>query len=129
MNLDWHYKLRGNENGTIDATASRSEGTDGCTPYDPDEENTGEAGHPAHASTCTGWVPVGTTVGTSATNAFTGSLEGAGYTINNLYINIRTTITRGGLFGQTSSTSVIQNVGMTDAYIKGRCRFPPVWAV
>ena len=113
MNLDWHYKLRGNENGTIDATASRSEGTDGCTPYDPDEENTGEAGHPAHASTCTGWTPVG-----DNTTPFTGSLEGAGYTINNLYINIRTTITHVGLFGQTSSSSVIQNVGMTNAFIK-----------
>ena len=110
MNLDWHYKLRGNENGTIEATASRSEGRDGCTPYDPDEENTGEAGHPAHASTCTGWVPVGT-----STEKFTGHLNGAGNRIINLYAKASG---RSGLFAYTNGAT-IQNLGLSAVKIRG----------
>ena len=121
--LEKHYKL----GRDINAIDSRSDGTkrsdaddDDCTDYNPavkdDDSDPAPTGHPGHGNTCTGWKPVGT----SASNAFTGSLQGAGYTIRNLYINISTTIgtTRVGLFGQTGSASVIQNVGMTDAYIK-----------
>ena len=112
--LDKHYKLGAH----IEASRSRSEGTQrdggtGCTAYNPTEMDSDTAGHPADDDTCTGWVPVG-----NNTTAFTGSLQGAGYEIRNLYISIKTTTTRGSLFGQTGSASVIQNVGVTNAYIQ-----------
>ena len=64
---------------TIDARVSYSEGTS-CTDYDPMITDDGTPGHPAHASTCTGWEPVGT-----STAKFTGHLDGAGNRIINLY--------------------------------------------
>ena len=111
--LTSHYKLGAH----IDASASHSAGAKrgggtGCTAYDS-AVSSGTAGHPNHDDTCTGWAPVG-----DATTAFTGSLQGAHYTIRNLYISIKTTTTRVGLFGQTGSSSVIQNVGVTNAYIQ-----------
>ena len=45
---------------------------------------------------------------------YSGSLNGNGFTINNLYENMSTSAS-GGLFGATSSTAVIQNVGLTNA--------------
>ena len=113
--LTAHYELVAH----IDASASRSAGaqrdggTGACTAYDSSIAS-GTAGHPEHGDTCTGWLPVANTTSTF----FTGSLQGAGYEIRNLYINIETTTTRGGLFGQTGSASVIRNLGVTDAYIK-----------
>ena len=92
----------------------KRDGTMGvCTAYNGMSGSA--SGRDGHAATCTGWKPVG-----DSTTAFTGSLQGGGYTIRNLYINISTTIgtTRGGLFGQTGSASLIQNVGVTDAFIK-----------
>ena len=115
--LTKHYKL----GKDIDASRSRSDGVqrDGgretCRAYDPtiDEDDSPTPGHPGYGDTCTGWTPVG-----NSTTEFTGSLQGAGYEIQNLYINIRTGATRVGLFGETGGASVIQNVGLTDAYIK-----------
>ena len=109
MNLGWHYELRGDENDTIDAMASRSEGTDGCTPYNPTTES--GAGHPAHASTCTGWVPVGRT----SRAKFTGHLNGAGNRITNLYAKASD---RSGLFGYTNGAT-IQNLGLSAVNIRG----------
>ena len=115
--LTKHYELVAH----IDASPSRSDGekrgtagdTD-CTEYDGDSGNTA-AGDADHDDTCTGWAPVG-----NATTAFTGSLQGAGHTIRNLYINTKAaTATRVGLFGQIGRAGVVQNVGLTDAYIKG----------
>ena len=112
--LEKHYKLGAH----IDASESRSAnpkrgGGAGCTAYNPTETDSDTAGHPADDETCTGWVPVGNT-----TTAFTGSLQGAHYTIRNLYVSIASGATRVGLFGETGSASVIQNVGVTNAYIQ-----------
>ena len=119
--LTKHYKL----GQDINAIDSRSDGTKrssttdtDCKPYDPTlaaDAPTTTDGHPSNGDTCTGWKPVG-----DNTNPFTGSLQGAGYEIRNLYINISTTIatTRVGLFGQTGRAGEIQNVGVTNAYIK-----------
>ena len=121
-----HYQLVRH----IDASDSYEDGTKrssitdtDCTPYDPtlaEDAPTTTDGHPAKSTTCTGWTPLGTTVGSTTTTAFTGSLQGAGYEIRNLYINISTTIAinRGGLFGVTGRAGVVQNVGLTDAYVK-----------
>ena len=113
--LGKHYKL----GKDIDASRSRSAdpkrgGGTGCTAYDS-AAAAGTDGHPDDPDTCTGWVPVGTTA-----NPFTGSLQGAGYEIQNLYINLSSTSTiqRAGLFGETGSASVIQGIGITAAYIK-----------
>ena len=95
--------------------------TQTAKPYDPTlaaGAPTTTDGHPSNRDdTCTGWKPVG-----DNTNAFTGSLEGAGYTISNLYINISTTIgtTRVGLFGQIGRAGVVKNVGLTRCLYKGR---------
>ena len=112
--LTKHYKLGAH----IDASDSLSAGgqrdgdaTPACTAYDSSIPD-GTAGHAGHGDTCAGWAPVGTST------AFTGSLQGGGYTIRNLYISIETTTTHVGLFGQTGSTSLIQNVGMTNAFIR-----------
>ena len=114
--LEKHYKL----GKDIDASDSRSDGTKRssttdteCMPYDSAITDSARAGHHDNPDTCTGWKPVGNT-----TTAFTGSLQGLGYVIRNLYINIRTDIVRAGLFGQTGRASVIQNLGLTDAYIR-----------
>ena len=112
--LTKHYKLGAH----IDASGSRSEGTrrsgtETCTAYDSTVSVSTTAGHPDHDHTCTGWAPVG-----DSSNAFTGGLEGANYEIRNLYISIKTGANRGGLFGQTGSASLIQNLGVTDAYIQ-----------
>ena len=85
---------------------------DGCDDYVPTADP-GDTGHPNENATCTGWTPVG-----DATTAFTGSLEGAGYTIRKLYVNIASGANRGGLFGQTGRAGVVKNVGLTNAYIK-----------
>ena len=131
-----HYQLVRH----IDASESYEDGTKrsstadtDCTPYDPtlaEDAPTTTDGHPAKSTTCTGWTPLGTTVGSTTTTAFTGSLQGAGYEIRNLYINISTTIaiTRVGLFGQTGSASVIQNLGVTNAYIQVDVQLLPVLA-
>ena len=114
--LTKHYELVAH----IDASPSLSAGTrrDGspnCTAYDSDATTAGDAGHPSNPVTCVGWTPVG-----DDTTPFTGSLQGAGYTIRKLYINISTTIgtTRVGLFGQIGRAGVVQNVGLRDAFIR-----------
>ena len=56
-------------------------------------------------------------VGSSATN-FTGTFDGLGHTIANLTINLPA-VSVVGLFGWTSSTVVIRNVGLTGGSVTG----------
>ncbi|MBK8805142.1 MAG: hypothetical protein IPO21_00260 [Bacteroidales bacterium] len=59
----------------------------------------------------TGWNPIG-----SYTTKFSGSYDGGGYVINGIYCNASTNL---GLFGYSSSTSIIKNVGVTNVFILG----------
>ena len=110
-NLTAHYRLGAN----IDASPSWSEGANGCAAYEGDGEL------PA-SSPCTGWVPVGDDpdpFDSNTTTQFTGSLDGGGYTISNLYVYMKRTSGHayGGLFGYTGTGAEIKNVGLTDVYV------------
>ena len=85
--LNKHYKL-----GTdIDAREGWSEGAQNCDEYEGDGELPTD-------TPCTGWVPLGD----AATN-FTGSLDGNGYIVRNLYTYVKPASGNayGGLFGYT----------------------------
>ena len=106
--LNKHYKL----GATIDARDSWNEGAMGCTAY------AGDATLPT-GTPCTGWVPVGdNSDGTDATR-FTGSLDGNGYTIMNLYAYVKATsgATFTGLFGMTGGSAEIKNLGLKGIYV------------
>ena len=90
----------------IDASASWAEGTSSCVSY------TGSNGATA---TCEGFEPIG-----MDGSEFTGGLDGAGYAIDNLYIN-RPSANDVGLFGQTSGAS-FEDIGITNVYINGNNR-------
>ena len=64
----------------------------------------------------TGWVPIG-----SESQPFAGSFDGNGYTISGLQIN-RDTTDNQGLFGVTSSSTVISNIGLLNAKVEGRAK-------
>ena len=117
--LTKHYKLGKDIDaiGSRRAAPSRS-GAETCTPYNGNSEEDAAPGDAGNDATCTGWTPVGTN-----TNPFTGSLQGANYEIQNLYINIKTATVPVALFARTSGASLIQNVRLTDAYIKLDPRF------
>lgn len=65
------------------------------------------------------WMSIGT-VYNGVTNSYTGTFDGAGYTISGLYFNDHDltsgTGTYGGLFGNTGSGCVIQNLGLENSY-------------
>ncbi|MFY4792787.1 beta strand repeat-containing protein, partial [Aliarcobacter butzleri] len=61
-----------------------------------------------------GWNPIG-----NDTNSFTGTFDGLGFTISNLYIN-RPTQDYVGLFGFESSSSFIRNLGLVNATVTGK---------
>ena len=63
-------------------------------------------------ATNAGWVPIG-----DGTTNFTGTFDGGGFTISNLYIN--TTADNVGLFGYLGTDSEVQNLGLVNAYVKG----------
>ena len=68
--------------------------------------------------TCTGWVPVGDNSDETDATQFTGSLDGNGYIISNLYAYVKASATAyGGLFGVTGSGAEIKNLGLTNIYI------------
>ena len=90
----------------IDASASWTEGASACVGYD---------GSNGATATCEGFLPIG-----SDGNEFTGALDGAGHTVNNLYIN-RPATDDVGLFGNTSGAE-LENIGITNAYINGNNR-------
>ena len=64
----------------------------------------------------TGWIPIG-----SESEPFAGSFDGNGYTISGLQIN-RDTTDNQGLFGVTSSSAVISNVGLLNLKVEGRAK-------
>lgn len=64
-------------------------------------------------SSYTNWTPIGTNAA-----PFNGFYDGDGKTISNLKIS--STSTYRGLFGATSATAVIKNLGLTDVSVMGR---------
>jgi len=58
-------------------------------------------------------------IGSSGSNIFTGKLDGLGHTISHLNIN-RPTSYYAGLFGFTSGTSIIRNVGLNNGRVLGK---------
>jgi filamentous hemagglutinin family protein len=60
-----------------------------------------------------GFVPIG-----GSSSFFTGTFNGQGYTINGLYINTPDG-TNVGLFSETETGAVIENVGLTNAQVTG----------
>ena len=100
--LTAHYALSNN----IDARASWSEGADGCVAYD------GSAVPASNA--CRGWVPVG------SDSDFSGSLDGRGFVISNLYVNVSGSDGQNayaGLFGRIASGVDIRDVGLVNVNI------------
>ncbi len=63
-------------------------------------------------SSGSGWEPIGT-----VSIPFTGSLNGSGHTIDNLYIN-RSSTNNIGLIGYTDG-STVENLGLINCYVKG----------
>ena len=59
-----------------------------------------------------------TPIGEDLANRFTGSFDGNGFTISNLYINATTNNV--GLFGLTGMSSEMKNLGLVNAYVKGK---------
>ena len=60
-----------------------------------------------------GFTPIG-----DGTTGFTGTFDGNGFTISNLYIN-RASTDNIGLFGVVGSGGEVKNVGLVDVYVKG----------
>ena len=69
--------------------------------------------------TCTGWVPVGDASDDTDATRFTGSLDGNGYIIMNLYTYVKATseATYTGLFGVTGGSAEIKNLGLKGIYV------------
>ena len=72
--------------------------------------NPSRLGDPATA-TNPGFVPIGT-----ATEPFTGTFDGNGFEIHNLYINASL---NAGLFGTVYEDAFVQNIKLVNAYVKG----------
>ena len=71
-------------------------------------------GDPA-AATNVGFLPIG-----GGSRKFVGRFNGNGFTISNLYINITSTKNSNiGLFGRLEENSLIRELGLVDAYVKG----------
>ncbi len=94
--LDKDYRL-GND---IDASRSQSDGASGCVAY------TGSSGTTA---TCEGFEPIG-----NSADKFTGSFDGDGHKITNLYIN--SDADNVGMFGSTVDAK-IEDVELEDVHI------------
>jgi hypothetical protein len=62
----------------------------------------------------TGWSPIG-----NSTTKFSGNYDGGGYIINGLYINRPNPDDYQALFGYTSATAEIHNLGVTGAQVVG----------
>ena len=105
----------------LDASTGMGCPTSGCTGYelsadlDLDTNGNGlaDAGD-AYWNDGAGWEPIGT-----ASRRFTTTFEGNGHTIANLFID-RPTTGYVGLFGATSGTSVVRNVGLRGLDVRGR---------
>jgi PGF-pre-PGF domain-containing protein len=76
-------------------------------------------GNDIDASATIGWENGFLPVGTGANNNFTGSLDGRGHKIINLYIN-RSGTDNVGLFGFVGSGGVVENVGLENENVSGK---------
>ena len=63
-----------------------------------------------------GWVPIGSDA--SASTQYSATFDGDGHTISNLFIS-RNSTNHVGLFGATSATSAVRNVGLESASVTG----------
>ena len=71
------------------------------------------SGYDEYVDTSDGWEPIG-----DSDNEFTGSFDGQGYKINDLYID-RSNTDYVGLFGYMDTGGVVENVGVVDVNITG----------
>jgi len=71
------------------------------------------------ASATTGWTVSASEVGFNPISSFSGSFDGLGHTIDNLYIKRYEIFNQNGtgLFGSTTSASTMQNLGLTHVNI------------
>ena len=109
--LTAHYELGQN----INADESWGVGADGCTNYDGSTV--------PETTPCTGWVSVGAydlnrCDGETDDICFQGHLDGGGYVISNLYVNVSGSVTKyGGFFGYTGSQAEISHISLTNASV------------
>ena len=75
-----------------------------------------EVGDPTYWNTGAGWAPIGSD--SSASTRYNAVFDGDGHTISNLFIS-RNSTNHVGLFGATSATSAIRNVGLEGASVTG----------
>ena len=68
-------------------------------------------------NTGSGWAPIGSD--SSASTRYNAVFDGDGHTISNLFIS-RNSTGDGGLFGSSSATSAIRNVGLESANVTGQ---------
>ncbi len=110
--------------GDITASSGRMgcPATGGCTGYellnnlDFDENNDDQitSADATYWNSGAGWSPIGTNA-----NKYTGNFKGNGYTINNLFIS-RNNISQVGLFGNNSTSSRIETLGVINANVTGQ---------
>ena len=83
--------------------------------YTDSEVCTGPRGTWTTLTPCAGWVPVGD----HSNRRFTGSLDGNGHTISNLYVymNVSSGHLHGGFFGIVGTSGQVKNVGLTNIYV------------
>jgi len=84
---------------------------------DLDFDNISSYSDPSNMSLYTtgeGWVPIGTSTSGSE---FSGSFDGNGHTISNLFISTSATSMHIGLFGYTSTSSSIFDIGLLNASV------------
>ena len=86
---------------------------DGPIAYRPQSTSDATVAGPAADATNAGFAPIW-----DSPTQFTGTFDGNGFTISNLYIN-RTSTNNIGLFGVVGSGGEVKNVGLVDAYVKG----------
>jgi hypothetical protein len=69
------------------------------------------------------WEPIGTVIKTANEEnhktPFSGTFDGKGFKVSGIYINSAEYDRFQGLFGYTSSNTIIKNLGVTDSRIKG----------
>ena len=92
----------------VDATISWGEGSDSCTAYDG-------GGTVSSINPCAGWFPVGIF---ATGSRFTGSFDGQGYVISNLY-SYRPSESHVGLFGVTEDAT-ISRLTLSRVLIEGK---------
>ena len=99
--LGAHYALLAD----INARASWSAGTDGCAEYDGANDET---------STCEGWAPVGVSF-----DQFSGSINGRGHTISNLYSK-REDTSGIGFIGFLATDGEVRNIRLSAILMRGK---------